>query len=97
MKSVFKQIGVIALVAIIGFSFAALSLTGCGGGDGGGGSGNPDLSGTITIDPDTGVTTGMELTADYDGTETVTYQWKKGDSALFGETTNKYIPPEAGS
>ena len=36
MRNVFKQIGVIALVAIIGVSFATLSLTGCGGADGGG-------------------------------------------------------------
>jgi len=37
MRNVFKQIGVITLVAIIGFSFAA-----CGdGGGGGGGGGNP--------------------------------------------------------
>ena len=38
MRNTFKQIGVIALVAIIGFGFAALSLTSCGGADGGGGS-----------------------------------------------------------
>jgi hypothetical protein len=47
MRNVFKQIGVIALVAIIGFSFAALSLTGCGGGGDGDGDGDKTvLSGT---------------------------------------------------
>jgi len=39
MKNMIKLFGVIALVAVIGFSFAALSLTGCdnGGDDDGGG------------------------------------------------------------
>jgi len=32
MKNTIKVFGLIALVAIIGFSFAVLSLTGCGGG-----------------------------------------------------------------
>jgi len=53
MKNVFKALGnlnrarnakvpllIIALLAVIGFSFAVLSLTGCGGGDDGGGSYN---------------------------------------------------------
>jgi len=34
MRNVFKQIGIIAFVAVIGFGLAALSLTGCGGGGG---------------------------------------------------------------
>jgi len=38
-----KILTIIALVAIIGFSFAALSLTGCGGGDGDDGDGDNDL------------------------------------------------------
>ena len=33
MKDVLKTFRIIAFVAVIGFSFAALSLTGCGGGD----------------------------------------------------------------
>ena len=37
MKNVLKTFAIIALVAIIGFSFAALSLTGCDTGGGGGG------------------------------------------------------------
>jgi hypothetical protein len=98
MKSVFKQIGVIALVAVIGFSFAALSLTGCGGGDGGGGGGggDPDLSGTITINPTT-ATVNTELTATYSGAEAVSYQWKKNNNAILNATTRYYTPMEAGS
>jgi hypothetical protein len=38
MKNVFKLFGVIVPVAIIGFSFAVLSLTGCGSANGGGGN-----------------------------------------------------------
>jgi len=93
MKSVFKQIGVIALVSIIGFSFAALSLTG---GGGGGGSGDPDLPGNIYIHPDTNVTTGTELTATYSGEETVSYQWKK-DGNNVGTNSDKFTPAVAGS
>jgi len=40
MRNVFKQIGIIAFVAVIGFGLAALSLTGCGGGGGGDSGGN---------------------------------------------------------
>lgn len=54
----------------------------------------PDLTGNITISPTTGVTTGKEITATYDGTETVSFQWKKG-SAIVG-TTNKFTPTETG-
>jgi len=39
MKSILKILGVIALVAVIGFSMAACSSDGGGGGGGGGGSG----------------------------------------------------------
>jgi endoglucanase len=35
MKNTFRLFGIIALVAVIGFSFATLSLTSCGGGDSG--------------------------------------------------------------
>jgi hypothetical protein len=53
MKKVFKLLGIIALVTVIGFSFVACSA-GTGGGGGGGGSSpgnNPDSgkSGTLTI------------------------------------------------
>jgi len=54
------------------------------------------LSGTITISPDTGVIIGTELTATYNGNETVSYQWKK-DGVNVGINSNKYTPTEAGS
>jgi len=87
-----RVFGIIAALAIIGFSFAA-----CGGDDGGsGGGGNKDLTGTITISPSTSVTTNTELTATYSGTETVSYQWKN-DSTNVGTNSNKFTPTEAGS
>jgi len=54
------------------------------------------LSGNITIRPSTNVTTGMELTATYSGSEAVSYQWKKGETGV-GTNSNKYTPSEAGS
>jgi hypothetical protein len=46
MKKTIKLIGFIALAAVIGFTFAALSLTGCDDGSGPGGGGNPGDTGT---------------------------------------------------
>jgi len=45
MKNIFKLIGIVALVAVIGFSFAACSDGGSGGGGGGGGGGISALLG----------------------------------------------------
>jgi len=103
MKNVLKAFGnlnqarsakvhllIIAIVAVIGFSFAACE---------GGGSGDPDLSGTITISPTT-ATTGTELTAVYSGSESVSFQWEKDGSAIGTASTtnpNKYTPTAAGS
>jgi hypothetical protein len=103
MKKVFKLLGIIALVAVIGFSMIACDSGGGGGGGGGGGDpgiqnpgGDPQLSGSITISPNTGVITGTELTANYSGSETVSFQWKKGSTNV-GTNSNKYTPAEAGS
>ena len=54
------------------------------------------LTGTITISPNTGVTVGMELTANYSEEETVSYQWKK-DGVNVGTNSNKYTPITTGS
>ena len=62
----------------------------------GGNSGTPDLSGNITINPSTGVNINTQLTANYSGSETVSYQWKKGDANV-GTNSNKYTPTTAGS
>jgi hypothetical protein len=56
----------------------------------------PDLTGTVTISPNTDVKTHMELTASYSGTEAVTYQWKRGDTNA-GTNSSKYTPLEAGN
>jgi uncharacterized repeat protein (TIGR02543 family) len=55
------------------------------------------LSGNVSISPSTGVTINTELTATYDGSETVTYQWRKDAAAISGATSDKYTPTEAGS
>jgi hypothetical protein len=59
-----------------------------------------NLSGTVTISPDTDVETGTELTATYSGSETVTFQWKKdGNNIGTAATTtnpNKFTPDETG-
>ena len=99
LKAMRNIAGIIAIVAIIGLSFVA-----CDNGGGGGGKspttpttpGDPALSGTITISPSSGVTAGTELTATYSGSETVSYQWKKGSTNV-GTNSNKYTPTEAGS
>lgn len=55
-----------------------------------------DLSGTITINPNSNVFTGMVLTAVYSGNETVSYQWKK-DGTNVGTNSDKFTPTEVGS
>jgi len=56
----------------------------------------PDLNGTVTISPTANVFTGTELTAAYSGTEKVTWQWNKNETAINGATAEKYTPTEAG-
>jgi hypothetical protein len=53
-----------------------------------------DLEGYISITPDTNVILGTELTANYSGTETVSYQWKR-DGTNVG-TDNTYKPTRVG-
>jgi hypothetical protein len=104
MKNVFKILGVIALVAVIGFGVVS-----CGGDDGGGTNPgtNPGtdpskktFAGTISISPTSSVTTGTKLTATYsksgDDPQTVTFQWKK-DGSNVGTDSNEFTPTEAGS
>jgi len=59
----------------------------------------PSLSGTITISPPTGTVINQDLTADYSGSETVSFQWEKdGENIGTASTTkpNKYKPTEGG-
>ena len=55
-----------------------------------------ELSGSIKITPNP-ATTGLELTAVYDGIEDITYQWIKDLTDEVGENSNKYTPSEPGS
>jgi len=87
MKNMFKMMGIIAIVVIIGFL-----LTACNGDN----NGDPILPGSITIDPNTDVFTGTKLTATYSGEEDVSYQWKKGSENV-GTDSNEFTPLEAGS
>ena len=56
-----------------------------------------DLTGNLTIDPTVDVTTGTELTAKYNGTETVSFQWNKNKTVIGSATGSKYTPSEEGS
>ena len=59
----------------------------------------PSLSGTITISPPTGAVINQDLTADYSGSETVSFQWEKdGVKVGTASTTkpNKFKPTEGG-
>jgi uncharacterized repeat protein (TIGR02543 family) len=54
------------------------------------------LGGEVTVTPNTDVYIGTELTANYSGSETVSYQWKK-DGENVGTNSNKYTPTAAGN
>ena len=92
MKNV-KIFGIIALIA-------AVAVISCPNGDGGTDS---SLSGTITIfqygspaGVDSDVYTGTEITAEYTGTETVSYQWKR-DNTNVGGNAKLFTPGEPGA
>jgi hypothetical protein len=94
MKKRLSIFGIIAMAAIMVFATTACDDSG-GGGDGG----DPALSGTISItvngDVSSTAETGDTLAAVYSGTESVSYQWKKGnDNAGTGATL---VPDTAGS
>ena len=56
-----------------------------------------DLKGNITISPNENVEVGMEITANYNGTEEVIYRWNKNGAAIGSAVTNKYTTQEAGT
>ena len=58
---------------------------------------NKDLTGTITIIPDTTVFINTELTANYSGSETVGYLWKKDGTVINGENGTSYTPSDSGA
>ena len=85
-----KFLGLIAIAAVIALAFIACETPIDS-------PKNKNLSGTISINPSPTVTTGTELTAVYSGTESVSYQWNKGGTAINGEKSTTYTPIEAGS
>ena len=93
MKNVIRLLGIIALTAVIGFSMA-----GCDDGDTSSGGGS-ELTGAVTITSGgaaiTNAKTDTLLTAAYSGTETVSYQWKRGATDVSNSQT--ITPSEAGS
>jgi len=56
----------------------------------------PTLSGNITITP-ANPNKGQQLTANYSGKETVSYQWTFNGSDVSASPPNKYTPTEGGS
>ena len=87
------------IVIIIAISGLALVFCNNGSGDG---IIIPDLSGSITISPNVNVSTGMQLSASYNGDEIVSYQWMRfstegGDSTNVGTNSDSYTPNQAGT
>ena len=71
-----KIFGYGTIAVMLALLVCTLSLTGCPDEP----DDDPPLSGNITISPAGPVTTGTTLTANYTGTETVSYQWKNGST-----------------
>ena len=57
----------------------------------------PELPGNISISPNTNIAINTELTANYSGSETVTYQWNKSDTAIDKATAKTYKVTDTGS
>jgi len=85
MKNKIKLFGIIALIAIIGFSFVALSLTGCGDGSGGGGTTTVPVTG-VTLNQNSlsltvGGTTNLTATVAPENATNKTVTWSSSDTA----------------
>ena len=95
MKSTIKLIMVCTVILAAGFAMFSCDIDNASGKDE-----DPDLSGEINITTHAdGPFTGKELTATYDGTEAVSFQWKKGENNVGSASIanpNKYTPSEAG-
>lgn len=93
MKGKKKMFRIFALVAVFG-----MILTACD--DGSGDNSvieDSEFSGNIVITPAAKVDVGTELTASYETTVSLSYQWNKDGAAIDGATGSKYAPLSAGS
>jgi uncharacterized repeat protein (TIGR02543 family) len=84
---------------LILISFLAVAGVACSGTGGNNDTGDPLLPGRITISPLNdygGSTTGVELTAMYDGSEEVSYQWYKDGVLITAADGPKHRPDTAG-
>ena len=87
-----KQFITMAFIAITAIGII-VSLIDCNNDNG---NDNKNLTGTIAITPDTNVFTYTLLTANYNGSEAVSYQWNKDETAINGSTGTTYTPTESG-
>jgi len=90
MKKLFVFFSALLLAFIIVFTFAACNNDPTDKVD-------PDLSGVVSLSPETGGSTGTELIASYSGSETVTFQWNRNGSIVPGATKNAFTPFISGS
>jgi len=84
-------------VLLMGLLAVFLLTVACSNDDENGEKGPVDLTGTVMISPSANVFTGMELTADYSGTENVSYQWNRNTVAVSGAVGTMFTPTEAGN
>ena len=101
-----RKQGIVVLLIVFTLALAACDGNPSGGRDtdedeGQVGGGDPGgvpstLSGTITISPEGPLELGAVLSANYTGTETVSYQWKRGTENTGGDS-NEYTTDKSGS
>jgi len=99
MKNTSKFIGIIVLAAVIGFTMTGCQdTTNSDENKNENKDENKDFNGYVDINPYMDVNINTELTAVYNGTETVTltYQWKKDDGNV-GTNSKTFTPRQAGS
>jgi len=96
MKKALRTTIFFILTGMMAFSLAGCKDPATGNNDDNGDGSISPLSGNITISPSSGVTINTELTANYSGSEAVSYQWKK-DGINVGTNSRTYMPTEAGS
>ena len=90
MKKIVKIFGIIAFVALIGFSIDSCEIVDESGPDNGNNT-NPALTGSVSIsgNPVVGQTLSAN-TSSLDGTGTITYQWKRGSTNI-GSNSSTYV------